>query len=196
MRGFLGAVVAVGLLFVASVADAADKTYPIDITVGQANAPSTVIEYFSLDCPHCAAFHAQVMPTIKEKLIDTGKIKLVLRDFPLSDVALAAALLAHCNPDRYYAFVNTMLASQGSWALAKDPVAALKTVARLGGLSEAQITACMANADMLIQIKARQNDAVKDLKVDGTPSFIIDGKKTTGEMSYDEFVKLIPGVTG
>ena len=81
-----------------------------DRILGKPDAPITIVEYASLTCPHCAHFQAEVLPEIKKQWIDTGKAKLVLRDFPLDEEALRAAMIARCAPpDRYYAFAETFL---------------------------------------------------------------------------------------
>ncbi len=194
MREVLRVVAATILALAASaaVARADDAASPLDVTVGKADAPSTVIEYFSLNCPHCAQFAAEVYPKIKTELIDTGKIKWVMRDFPLNDVALAAALVAHCSGDRYMAFVDAFFQTQTAWAGAKDPLAAIKTTARLGGMDSAAVDKCLNDGAMLKAINVRAHDATEKYKVNSTPSFLIDGKLAVGEKEYDDFVKLLP----
>lgn len=97
-----------------------------DKVLGDRDAPVTMIEYSSLTCPHCAHFHTDVLPRIKKEYIDTGKVKLVLRDFPLNQPALIAAQIAHCVPeDRYFGFVSVLFETQAAWAISEDPAAAL-----------------------------------------------------------------------
>ncbi len=109
-----------------------------EVTLGDAKAPVTIIEYFSLTCPHCAHFATNTLPDLKKQYIDTGKVKLVLRDFPLDQIALKAAVIAHCAGDDHYpAFVEEMFKTQGNWEQASDPVASLKELGRLGGLTDA-----------------------------------------------------------
>src|SRR6266446_246612 len=92
-----------------------------DRVLGDPAAPITIIEYASLTCPHCARFANDVLPELKREWIDTGKAKLVLRDFPLDEPALRAAMIARCAPPgRFYAFAETFFASQEKWALTKD----------------------------------------------------------------------------
>src|SRR6478735_6633041 len=106
--------------------------------IGDATAPVTIIEYSSLTCPHCAAFHTQTLPELTKRYIDTGKVRLVLRDFPLDETALKASVIAHCaGPERVPEFVEVFFTRQQSWARAADPVQALTQLARLGGLGEA-----------------------------------------------------------
>src|SRR5258705_11407461 len=99
-------------------ADAAKQlaVQPGDRILGKADAPITIIEYASLTCPHCAHFDVDVLPKLKEKWIDTGKAKLVLRDFPLDEPALRAAMVARSAPaDRFYPLAETLFAQPGQW---------------------------------------------------------------------------------
>src|SRR5918912_2490290 len=109
---------------------------PSDRVLGKPGAPITIIEYASLTCPHCAHFDVDVLPKIKEKWIDTGKAKLVLRDFPLDEPAMRAAMVARCAPpDRFYPLADTFFAQQEHWAATRDYRASLEKLARLGGVS-------------------------------------------------------------
>ncbi len=185
---------AVPLLWGAGAGAVEDKGWPLDVTLGKADAPNVIIEYFSLTCPHCARFEAEVFPKVKSDLLDTGKAKMILRDFPLDDVALAAAMVAHCSGDKYPAFVDAFFKTQASWGMAKDPLAAIKTIALLGGMGGSSVDACLANNDMIQQINARKNDATKTYKVDATPTFVVDGQVVAGEQSFDQIVALLkPG---
>lgn len=166
------------------------KTWSIDRVLGDPNAPNTIIEYSSLTCGHCASFHANVLPRLKEEWINTGKLKLIYRDFPLDHLALAAAVVTHGAPaDRYFAFLNAYFHAQESWARAEDPLAAIKNIARLGGMTEKQISEALANREVLQEINARKADGARLYKIDGTPTFVINGVVHTGDLNFDDFVK-------
>jgi len=159
---------------------------PTDHVLGDPKAPITVIEYASLTCPHCAHFHTQILPEIKKKWIDTGKVKLIYRDFPLDQVAAKAAQIAECMPsDRYYGVVDLIFRSQPNWASASDPLAELAKPLRIAGLGENEIKACLAN-------EAKANAVIADyrggetLGVNSTPTLFIDGKLYTGPRSVEE----------
>jgi protein-disulfide isomerase len=189
----LVAAVLVAGLFSGAVApvQAQDKSWAIDEVMGKADAPITFMEYSSLTCPHCADFHAKTFPQIKAEWIDTGKAKMIYRDFPLDPLAQAAAMVAHCSGDRYFAFINTFFHAQGQWATSPSPLNAIKTIAKLGGMSEDQVDKCIADRGLLNEINARKEDGVQRYGIDSTPSFIIGGKMYSGEMPYDQFAKLL-----
>jgi protein-disulfide isomerase len=189
------------LLFVATALPvaAADKTpvvTPQDHILGEAAAPVTIIEYASLTCPHCAAFEKDTLPSVKKNWIDSGKAKLVFRDFPLDRYALTGSLIAQCAPpDRYFAFIESFFDGQDSWVRAGDPVIALKGIARIGGMNEAAVDKCLADEKQQKTIIGTEMQAKNDYGVDSTPTFFIIGangaNKVVGEESYDDFSKAL-----
>jgi len=174
-----------------SAAHAQDKPWAMDEVVGKPDAPITIIEYSSLTCPHCAKFHAEAFPLVKKNWIDTGKARLIFRDLPWDPLAQATAMVSHCSGDRYFAFIDTFFRTQNQWARNPQPLDAIKTIAKLGGMSSDQVDKCIADSAMLNEINTRKDDGMKRYNVDSTPSFIINGKLYSGDMSYDDFAKLL-----
>src|SRR5215831_3460001 len=87
-----------------------------EMAIGKPDAPVTIIEYSSLSCPHCAAFHKDVFPALKSEYIDSGKVRFVMREFPLNESALGGAVIARClEPSRYFAFTGLLFAKQEDW---------------------------------------------------------------------------------
>lgn len=163
-----------------------------DRVLGDTDAPVTMIEYSSLTCPHCAAFHADTLPALKERFIDTGQVKLVYRDFPLDESALNAAVVAHCaGPDRYFAFLEAMFSSQQRWARAADPREALIQLAGLGGLSRETVEACLNDDAMVDAVLQSRLSGQENYDVRSTPTFVIDGTIVSGNRSVDEFATVI-----
>ena len=163
-----------------------------DMVVGRNDAPVTIIEYFSLSCSHCAAFHADTFPKIKKTYIDTGKARLVYRDFPLGGLALAAALMARCaGPKRYFGFISLLFRNQKKWAQSKNPRAALARIALFGGMGEKEFDACLKNEPLMNAIRSQREAGVKEHGVDSTPTFMIEGTKVSGAYPYDHFKKII-----
>jgi protein-disulfide isomerase len=160
--------------------------------IGDPAAPVTIIEYSSLTCPHCASFHTNTLPELKKRFIDTGKARLVLRDFPLDQSALAAAMIAHCaGPERRPQFLEVFFSQQESWAAASDPVRQLKQLAQLGGLGSAEIDACLADKELETAVLQVRLDGQQKYDIRSTPSFIIDGKTHAGDLGVERFAELI-----
>jgi protein-disulfide isomerase len=159
-----------------------------DRILGKPDAPITIIEYASLTCPHCAHFQGDVLPEIKKQWIDTGKAKLVLRDFPLDEEALRAAMIARCAPPaRYYAFADTFFAAQDKWVRDRDYQGALAKLARLGGMSKEEFDSCLKNKHLEDSIVESRFVASKTLDVNSTPTFFINGNKYTGAPTAQDF---------
>ncbi len=166
--------------------------YDDDKIMGSADAPVTIIEYASLTCPHCANFHKNTLPKVKETYIDTGKVRIVFRDFPLNKPALEAAAIAHCMPaERYFAMLDVLFASQNEWSSQPDPKAALVQIGRTAGLDQAKIDACLSDQAMADRILARSQEAQQKYAIESTPSFIIGGKTIAGDRSFESFETLI-----
>lgn len=163
-----------------------------DKVLGDPDAPVTLIEYSSMTCPHCARFHTDVLPQIKAQYIDTGKVKLVLRDFPLNQPALVAAQIAHCLPDdRYFGFVDVVFQTQDAWARSEDPTAALTRTARLAGLSETQVDACLADKALEERIVESRFKGSDTFEISSTPTFIINGETVLGAQDFEVFKRVI-----
>jgi protein-disulfide isomerase len=163
-----------------------------DRILGNPDAPITIVEYASMSCPHCAHFTNDILPELKKKWIDTGKAKLVLRDFPLDKLALEAAMVQRCAPpDRFYAFVDTYFGDQQQWVTAQDSQAAIARLAELGGMSKSEVDACLKNSALENRILGERLVASKDLGVDATPTFFVNGTKFQGEPTVAEFDKLL-----
>ena len=166
-----------------------------DRILGNPEAPITIVEYASLTCPHCAHFTNDVLPELKKKWIDTGKAKLVLRDYPLDEPALRAAMIARCAPpDRYYAYVDTFFGAQEKWATARDYRDALARLVKLGGMSREEFDNCLKNTALENKIVEGRLIASKELDVNSTPTFFINGIKFTGAPTLEEFDKVLSGV--
>jgi len=184
----------------APVADPAKAATLLAITqqdrvLGKADAPITIVEYASMTCPHCAHFDKDVLPGLKKKWIETGKAKLVLRDYPLDEVALRAAMMARCAPpERFYPLVDTLFETQEQWALAKDWRGALEKTARLAGIGKKDFDACLANKGMEDQVAQSRLIATTQLGVDSTPTFFVNGTKFQGAPTEEAFDQLLTGL--
>lgn len=163
-----------------------------DMVIGSADAPVSIVEYASLTCPHCAAFHTGTFPAIKEKYIDTGKVRFTYRDVYFDQYGLWAAMIARCGgAGPFFGYVAQLFERQSEWVQSDDRVAALQRIGRLGGLSADHMNACLRDEEFLKRLVADyQANATAD-KVQSTPTFIINGESTSGAMSVEAFSALI-----
>jgi len=165
-----------------------------DRAMGPADAKVVVTEWFSMTCSHCADFQKNTFPTVKAKLIDTGRIRYVWRDFPLDKIALAAAMVARALPaERYEPFISTLLATQDRWAFARNvnPMEELAKLAALAGLPRRVFDETLNDTKLQSAILALQDDADKNLKVSSTPTFVMNGHLTPGAVKYEEFERAV-----
>jgi protein-disulfide isomerase len=166
-----------------------------DMVIGASNAPITIIEYASLTCPHCAHFHSETLPKLKQEYVQTGKVKYVFRDFPLDGLALRAAMIAQCaGPDRYFTFLDVFFQQQQNWTRGNDPeqmIASLKRLARTGGMSESQIDECLKNQQVQDAVLASRMTGEKQFGVKSTPTLIINGQAHPGALPFDELDKIL-----
>lgn len=156
-----------------------------DRVLGDPEAPVTLIEYSSLTCPHCARFHTQTIPQVKKDWVDSGKVRVIARHFPLDRLALFAALVAECleSNDSYFAFVRLLYKDQGVWSRSNDPVAEIAQRAALVGLSQNDIERCISDESARRRIIGKMAEGRDDLGVNSTPTILVDGEKVGS--SYD-----------
>ncbi|CAN5144871.1 DsbA family protein [soil metagenome] len=163
-----------------------------DKAMGNANAPVTMIEYASLTCPHCAAFANDVFPAVKAKYIDTGKIRYILREFPLDQLALAAVMGARCAPaDAFFPLVEMLFREQKDWAFIDNPGPALVERLTKHGLGEDAFMKCLEDKDLQEKIIAIEDEANSKFGVDGTPAFFFNGQMHGGEMTIEEIDEMV-----
>lgn len=190
MRQVLGLVVLVALLWPA--AGMSSDAILEERSLGAEDAPVTMVEFSSLTCPHCADFHADTLPKIKEQYIAPGKLRLVYRDYPLDPLAMAAAMLPHCvGPDRYFGLLEALFRSQSIWARSQEPAKELERLSRFAGLSSAEFEACLNNSDLLQAIQQQAEAARTEHNITSTPTFIINGQRIVGASGFEEFQRVI-----
>lgn len=159
--------------------------------MGEADAPVTIVEYASMTCGHCANFHNNTLPAIKEKYIDTGKARLILREFPFDPRAEAGFMLARCADDKYFAMIDVLFEQQRNWVPVENAREALLQIARLAGFSQESFEACLTNQELLEDVRAVRSRAAEEFGVDATPTFFINGNKYAGALSVDEMSAII-----
>jgi len=162
-----------------------------DRVLGKATAPVTVIEYVSLTCPHCANFQKTLFPRVKKEFIDTGKVRYIVREFPIGHMSGAAAIVNRCAPeDKYFFLLNQFLTRQPEWVSQEVRPDALYAVAKSSGMTRETFDKCLSNQtiiDGLTEVKQRG----RQFGVIGTPTFFINGRKAQGEVTFDEIKAMI-----
>jgi protein-disulfide isomerase len=163
-----------------------------DRALGAEKASVTVVEYASMTCSHCAKFHTAVYPDFKKKYIDTGKVRFILREFPLDPIAAGAFSLARCLPeDKYYPMVEVLFEQQKNWAFVPDPPKALLSIAKQAGFTEQSFEACLTDQKLSQAIEESARRANEKFGVSGTPTFFINGQMLRGEATLEALSKLI-----
>lgn len=177
----------------AKTPDALMQAGPLgDKALGKDDAPVTIIEYASLTCGHCANFHQRTFPALKEKYIDTGKVRLIFREFPLDPLSTAASMMARCSAEqRYFPLVSVLFQQQPQWAGSDKPLDALLAIARQAGFTQESFEACLKNQSVYDGLNAVKKRGAEVHGVNSTPTFFINGQVRRGDMSLEELEKVI-----
>ena len=165
-----------------------------DFTIGDENAPITIIEYASMSCSHCADFHNNTLPDLKTEYIDTGKVRMVFRDYPFNYPALLGSMMLRCIPeDVKYDYMNALYQLQTTW-VNRDPKVSKKELYKImqsGGMTKDEFDACYGNLDNENLILEGVMAAQKDFNVKSTPTFVINGNLVEGNKNIKEFRQII-----
>jgi len=161
-----------------------------DLVIGNADAPITVVEYASMTCGHCANFHTKVFPTLKEKYVDTGKVRFIMREFPLDNLAAAASMLARCAGEgKSFPMISALFAKQDDWAFVKgDPRPELLKFAKQAGFTQESFEKCLTDQKLLEDISAVRSRGADTFGVNATPTFFVNGNKLNG-VALEDFEK-------
>jgi protein-disulfide isomerase len=176
--------------------------------MGNPDARVKLVEFASLTCPHCREFHEAATATLKSKYVASGNVSYEYRNFVLNGPDYAATVLARCQgPAAFFGLLDNFYADQMGWtepfgrigkadqeALSKLPEdQAIARMAELGGLADyvklrgiprAKFDQCLADPAQLKAVNDLRNQAVNELKLTGTPSFIINGTVQEGVFSW------------
>ncbi|GLK77076.1 disulfide bond formation protein DsbD [Methylopila jiangsuensis] len=159
---------------------------------GREDAPVTIIEYASMTCGHCATFANETFPKLKEKYIDGGKVRFILREFPLDPIAAAGFMIARCaGDDKYFAVVDALFARQKEWAYSNDPVTGLQTLTKQFGFTQESFEACLTNQEMLDGVNWVRQRGAEKFGVNSTPTFFINGKIYRGAIKFEDMEKIL-----
>lgn len=163
-----------------------------DMSLGDPNAPVKIVEYMSMTCPHCAAFHNDTFKQIVTDYVDTGKVQFIVREFPFDPRATAASMLARCAPeDQFFPMIDVLMQQQSNWARAEDAAGALFDISKLAGFTQESFNACLTNQQLVDDVNAVRQKAAEEFGVSSTPTFLINGKRYPGNMSVESMSALI-----
>lgn len=167
-----------------------DTSGVIDMRLGDADAPVTVVEYASFTCPHCANFHDQVLPQIKENYVETGKVQFVYREVYFDRFGLWAGMVARCGgEERYFGITDMLYEQQSEWVGNGSPAVVadnLRRIGRVAGLSDAEVNACLEDGEKAQALVAFYQQNAEADGISSTPSFIINGESYSN-MNYADF---------
>ena len=166
-----------------------------EMALGSAQAPVTIVGYLSLTCPYCADFEENVLPLLRTRYVDSGKVRFVLREFPLDLKAITAGLLVRCiagsDPKKYFDALAQSFILQP--ALLAQPLETLQTIGHRFGMGDAAVEACVKDQAQLDKLRSDLQFAAEQLKVEVTPTFFINGEMLKGTMTFEELdKKLVP----
>lgn len=166
-----------------------------DHVMGKSSAPIVMVEYASMTCPHCAHFSNTVLPELEKRYVETGKLRYILRQFPLNEPALKAAMLLDCvgeqDSSKYYIFAKVLFDAQSKWAFDGNYMAGLETIANVGGLSKDQFVGCLNDTDREVKLLKGKKGADEELRIPHTPFIFIAGEVYEGDRSIEEIAKFI-----
>ena len=152
----------------------------LDMVKGNSDAKVTIVEYASFTCPHCATFHKEIFPQLREQYIDTGKVKFIYREVYFDAPGLWGGLLARCvSPEKYFGIVDLLYKKQSKWASGsteKEILNELFSIGRQVGMEDEQINKCMQNKEKSLKMIDAYLENSKIDKITSTPSLVINGK--------------------
>ena len=169
-----------------------------EIVLGEPDAPVTIVEYASFTCPHCANFHQTVYKDLKADYIDTGKVKFIYRDVYFDQFGLWGAMIARCEPTRFFGIADMLYDQQKDWIGDGDPAGIadrLRKLGRIAGLENDQMEACLADEENARALVAWFQENAKADDITATPTILIDGEKHSN-MAYDELKEVLDEALG
>jgi protein-disulfide isomerase len=156
------------------------------MTLGRADAPITIVKYASLTCPHCRRFHLEVFPEFKRTYVDTGKVRFILREFPIGQSSGNATIALRCAPpDKYFDLYGKFLSQQSAWVSQEVRLDAIYRIAQQVGMTRAQFDSCLENRAMIDGLKWVKERGRK-LGVIGTPNFFFGNRLVKSTVTMKE----------
>ncbi len=167
--------------------------------LGRKDAPVTFMEFASLTCPYCRVFHMKTYPAFKRKYVDTGKVRYILREFPIGHASGTATLIMRCigqnDTKKYFALYDKYITQQRRWVAQEVKYDAIFKVASQVGITRKQFDSCLKNQQIIDGLKWVKQRG-RDLGIVGTPTFFINGKKYREVLTMDKIDRLVAPYLG
>ena len=155
---------------------------------GNSNAPVVIQEFSSFTCGFCSRFHREFYPELLEKYVDTGKVKIVYRNYPLDNVALATSMLGLSLPkEKYFDYLQFAYLNQNN--LVKDPLNTLYKWGRIAGLDKQKVDSILSDENLMNEIKFDKEKIQKNKDLKGTPLIFVGNKRFNGLPDKKEFLQ-------
>lgn len=165
------------------------KQLPNDYVIGQDLAPNLIIEYSSYSCPHCASFHNDIFPRIYKNYIETGQLKWITRLLANDASSYNGTMITECSGNKhYYHYIKMLFNKQNAWAFSKNSLEVLQNIAMLSGMNPDDFKKCLDNKSIQDKIMNIRIAAKKQLNINATPTFYLNGEKIS-VYSYEDFEK-------
>lgn len=168
-----------------------------EMSWGKADAPVTIVQYASLTCPHCRHFHLETFPELKRTYIDTGKVRYILREFPIGKTSGMATIALRCAPpDKYLTLYGKFMEQQASWVSMEVRLDPIFAIAQQVGMKRAEFDACRENQGMIEALKWVKERGRK-LGIIGTPNFFVGDKLVKSVLTMNDIRALVePQLSG
>lgn len=174
-----------------SVADVMTAGPLPEMSLGRPDAPVTIVQYASLTCPHCRAFHRETFPEFKRTYIDTGKVRYILREFPIGKQSGNATIALRCAPpDKYFTLYGKFMEQQTSWVSQEVRLEPIFAVAKQVGMTQAQFDSCLKNQAMIDGLKWVKERG-RTLGIIGTPNFFVQGKLVKKTLTTSDIREMV-----
>ena len=163
------------------------------ISEGNVDAKIKLIVFESLTCSHCADFHKNVYPSLKENFIDKGHVYIEFKNFPLDMAAMNASKIAHCRNDGSSEVLHNLFENQDKWVKGKNIEELNQNIKKFVDKSalELDVDKCLSNKEIEDHILEDRIEGAKKYKLNSTPTLIINGEKFDNPTNYKKLKKFL-----
>ncbi len=162
-----------------------------EMALGRKDAPVTIVQYASLTCPYCRKFQIEAFPALKKEYIDSGKVRYLLREFPIGKQSGLATVALRCAPpDKYFALYDKFMRQQESWVSQEVRADPIFRIAAQVGMTRAQFDSCRENRAMIAALNGIKERG-RTLGIIGTPNFFVQGRLVKTVIGMKELREMV-----